>query len=161
MSGPGVTMADFLLERDSGGRLVYRSTAGQTHVGVVPVRAFPIAAPGEGVSLVSAEGHELEWLPRLAEMPSPIRALIEDELASREFMPELRRLVSVSSYSTPSTWEVETDRGATRFVLKGEEAIRRLPGDRLMITSGQGLHFTVRDVGALDRGSRKLLERFL
>ena len=46
-------------------------------------------------------------------------------------------------------------------MLKGEEDIRRLPGGRLLISSGQGLQFGVRDIAALDRGSRRLLERFL
>lgn len=154
-------VVDFTLQRDAYGRLVWRSQGGEVHVGVVPVRAFPIGAPNDGVSLVSAEGHELTWLPRLEGAPRDVRALIEDELAGREFMPELKRLVSVSSFSTPSTWEVETDRGPTRFVLKGEEAIRRLPDGRLMITGSQGLHFIVPSVGALDRGSKRLLERFL
>jgi hypothetical protein len=57
---------------------------------------------------------------------------------------------------------VDTDRGPTSLVLKGEEDIRRLPQrGRLLITSGHGLVFQVRDMGALDRYSKKLLERFL
>ncbi len=153
--------AAFTLERDAFGRLVYRSAGGPAHVAVVPVRAFPLAAPDESVSLISADGTELAWIDRLEQVPAGMRSLIEQELTSREFVPELQRLKSVSSFSTPSTWEVDTDRGATRFVLKGEEDIRRLPAGRLMITSGQGLHFSVRDITALDRGSRRLLERFL
>ena len=77
-------------------------------------------------------------------------------------MPQVQRLVSVSSFSTPSTWQIETDRGPTQFVLKGEEDIRRLEGRRkLMIASEEGIHFLVPDVQALDKASRKLLERFL
>ena len=54
------------------------------------------------------------------------------------------------------------DRGPTQFVLKGEEDIRRLEGRRkLMIASEEGIHFLVPDVQALDKASRKLLERFL
>jgi hypothetical protein len=77
-------------------------------------------------------------------------------------VPHIQRLVSVSSFSTPSTWQIETDRGPTQFVLKGEEDIRRLEGRRkLMIASEEGIHFLVPDVHALDKASRKLLERFL
>jgi len=57
---------------------------------------------------------------------------------------------------------VETDRGPTTLVLKVEEDIRRLPErGRLLITSGHGIVFSVRDMAALDRPSRKLMERFL
>ena len=108
---------DLQLERDAFGRLVFTDAAGLRHEGVVPVRAFPLAAPDEGLSLVGHDGSELAWIARLATLPDSLRALIDDELASREFTPVILRLRSVSTYSTPSTWEVDTDRGETRLVL--------------------------------------------
>jgi hypothetical protein len=152
----------FQLDRHPSGRLAYTSEDGATHHGVTPVRAFPVTAPEAGLSLVSAEGHELIWIDRIDALPEHQRQLIEEELGHREFMPEIRRVVSVSTFSTPSTWTVETDRGPTTLVLKVEEDIRRLPErGRLLITSGHGIVFTVRDMAALDRHSRKLMERFL
>ncbi len=152
---------DFTLERNAFGRLVFTPPGGEPQAGVVPVRAFPLAAPNEGLSLIGPEGRELAWVPRLDDLNPAMRALIEAELATREFTPEVLRLNSVSSFSTPSTWEVDTDRGTTRFVLKGEEDIRLLARGRLLITSGEGLHFSVPDMARLDRHSRRLLERFL
>jgi hypothetical protein len=152
-------MQELSLRRDAFGRLVLE-LAGQAHVGVLPVRAFPLTAPEEGLSLVSAEGHELAWVARWAELPTATQALLHEELAPREFMPEVRRLVAVSSFATPSTWTVQTDRGDAQFVLKGEEDIRRL-GAGLLISSGHGVVYRVRETAALDRASRKLLERFL
>ncbi|MEY8875461.1 MAG: DUF1854 domain-containing protein [Leptothrix sp. (in: b-proteobacteria)] len=156
-----MSSAAILIERNAVGRLVYTDAAGSTHVGVVPVRAFPIDAPDEGLSIVSADGHELLWVDRLADLPAPARTLIEAELAVREFIPAILRLKSVSTFSTPTVWEVETDRGDTSFVLKVEEDIRRIGRTRLLIASGHGLQFAVPDMTALDRHSRKLLERFL
>jgi hypothetical protein len=63
--------ADFQLRRHPLGRLVLTDAAGVEHLGVTPVRAFPIAAPDEGLSLVGPEGHELAWVPRLADLPPP------------------------------------------------------------------------------------------
>ncbi|GAB3478408.1 cyanophycin metabolism-associated DUF1854 family protein [Polaromonas eurypsychrophila] len=151
----------FELVRHASGRLLLTDSSGQQHVGVVPVRAFPIAAPDEGISLVSSEGHELAWLERLDGMPPALRSLLEEELALRDFVPEITRIISVSSFGTPSTWTVETDRGDTTFVLKGEEDIRRLSRQSLLIAAGHGVHFSVKDMAALDRASRRLLERFL
>lgn len=153
--------APFALERDAHGRLVHTDAAGAIHAGVTPVRAFPIEAPDEGVSMLSAEGRELAWIERLDTLPAQQRALLEEELAAREFVPAIRRLVRVSTFSTPSNWDVETDRGAARLVLKGEEDIRRVGRNALLITSGHGIAFIVPDIGALDRHSRRLLERFL
>jgi hypothetical protein len=162
MNGAAMNHAvDFRLERNAFGRLVLIDTDGQRHEGVVPVRAFPIAAPDEGLSLVSTDGHELRWITRLSALPADVRQLLDEELALREFVPEIQRIQSVSTFSTPSTWVVDTNRGQTSFVLKGEEDIRRLQGPTLLIAGGSGVQFLIRDMLALDRASRRMLERFL
>lgn len=152
---------DFELSRNLFGRLVFRSGAGDVHEGVIPVRAFPIAAPETGIALVSVDGHELAWIESLSELPEAARKLVEAELAAREFMPQIKRLSGVSGFATPSTWRVETDRGDTEFVLKGEEDIHRLSAQTLLIVDSHGIQFLIRDLLALDAGSRRLLDRFL
>lgn len=152
---------DFELSRNSFGRLVLTDAQGQDHVGVTPVRAFPLSAPGEGLSLVGPDGHELAWIDKLDQVPESARSLVQEDLAVREFMPQIEQLISVSSFATPCSWRVRTDRGELSFVLKAEEDIRRLPGGGLLISSAEGLQLAVRDRFALDRPSRKLLDRFL
>lgn len=152
---------DFTLSRNAFGRLVLTDAEGVAFEGVVPVRAFPISAPDEGLALVSSEGRELVWLDSLDALPPDMRALVRDELATREFMPEVVRIVGVSTFATPSTWTVETNRGEASFVLRGEEDIRRLGGQTLLITDNHGIHFLIRDSATLDKASRKILDRFL
>ena len=156
-----LSASDWTLERDPMGALVMRLADGTRHAGVVPVRAFPVSDPGGGLSLVGPDGHELAWIESLERVPEAQRGLIEEELASREFVPEIRQILAVSTFATPSVWDVQTDRGATRLVLRGEEDIRRLPGGALMVADTHGVHFLIRQVSALDRPSRRLLERFL
>ena len=93
---------NFALRRNAFGRLLLTGADGIEHEGVLPVRAFPIAAPDEGLSLVSATGRELVWIERLEELPTAQRALVEEELAAREFVPEILRLRAVGSFSTPN-----------------------------------------------------------
>ena len=145
-----------MLSRDDFGRLLLDGEP------VTPVRAHPISAPDEGISLLGADGHERLWIPRLADLPAAERELVEGELQAREFHPVLQRLVAVSTFSTPSQWTVETDRGLLQFFLKSEEDIRRIGSEgRLVISSSHGLQLQVPDRWALDRASRRLLERFL
>ncbi len=152
----------FQLARNGHGRLVLTLADGSVHEDVTPVRAFPIAAPGDGLSLVGSHGHELLWVPQLEAVDEPARRLIEEELETREFVPTIEKITAVSSFSTPSTWSVETDRGPARLILKAEEDIRRLGGrTRLLIAGSDGMQFRVKDTTLLDRHSRKLLERFL
>jgi hypothetical protein len=155
------TTQAFELDRDTFGRLVLTDAQGERHVGVTPVRAFPLSAPGEGLSLVGSDGRELVWIDHVELLAAPTRALLEQELAVRDFAPTLLQLHGVSSFGVPSTWTVKTDRGDTTFVLKAEEDIRRLEGGALLIASAHGVQFRIPDVKTLDRASRKLLERFL
>lgn len=152
---------NFQLTRNAFGRLVFRDQWGAMQEGVVPIRGFPITNPNRGIALVDCHGHELIWIDCLADLPSDYRMLIEDELLSREFMPEIKRLYNVSSFTTPSTWKVVTDRGEVSFILKGEEDVRRLTSSSFMITDSHGIHFLIRDHLSLDRNSRKLLDHFL
>jgi hypothetical protein len=134
---------------------------GTVHDGVLPVRAFPISAPSAGLSLVSGDGRELAWIDALDQLPDDIRALVDAELTRREFMPEIREIRQVSSFATPSTWQVSTDRGEAQFVLKGEEDIRRVHATALLIADSHGVQYLIRDFYSLDAHSRRLLDRFL
>lgn len=155
------SVTGFQLSRNAYGRLVFVDQSGVRHEGVTSVRSFPITDPDQGIALIDSHGHELAWIERLDDLPEEYRALVESELAGREFMPKIRRILKVSSFITPNTWQVETDRGEASFILKGEEDIRRLTASSLMITDNDGIHFLIRDRLALDRYSRKLLDHFL
>ncbi len=154
-------MSDFLLARNQAGRLLLTLKDGRVYEGVVPVRAFPLQAPEQCVAFMSLEGKEVAWVDELSALPQDTRELIKQEIASREMMPVIERIVRVSTLSTPSTWEVITDRGATQLILKGEEDIRRLTGSTLIITDSHGLRFMLPDMQALDKNSRRILDRFL
>lgn len=151
---------DFRLSRDPFGRLVLK-IGYRIYDTVVPVRSFPISAPNEGIALVGADGAELVWINSLEELSEDTRRLLEEELVSREFVPEIRRIRQVSSFATPSEWQVETDRGDAVLVLKAEEDIRRLSATTLLIADTHGVQFLVRDLLALDKISRRLLDHFM
>ena len=152
--------ASHQLTRDSLGRLVFVDTKGHSHVGVHPVRAFPITAPSAGIGIMDQSGKEVFWYPDVAVISKQELQLIEEELAAREFMPVIEKITKVSTFATPSIWDIETDRGPTRIRLKGEEDIRRIAGNTLLIADSNGLQFLIKDSTALDKVSKKLLDRF-
>lgn len=148
------------LERDTLGRLVFIDANGTRHLGVHPVRAFPITAPGAGIGIMDQAGKELYWYPDAATISEPELRLIVEELSAREFMPVIEKITAVSTYATPSIWDIETDRGPTRIRLKGEEDIRRIAGNTLLIADSNGVQFLIKDATELDKLSKKLLDRF-
>lgn len=148
------------LGRDALGRLVFIDNKGERHIGVHPVRAFPITAPAAGIGIMNQSGNELCWFPDVTAISEAELGLIEEELAEREFMPVIERITKVSTFATPSIWDIETDRGPTRIRLKGEEDIRRIAGNTLLIADSNGLQFLIKDSTQLDKVSKKLLDRF-
>jgi hypothetical protein len=125
------------------------------------VRAFPISHPQEAIAIVDRDGHELVWLDNLDQVNAENKKLIQEELASREFMPVLTRINQVSTFATPSTWQVETNRGPTEFILRGEENIRRVNKVMYLISDTHGVQYLIQDIQVLDKHSRRLLDRFL
>jgi Domain of unknown function (DUF1854) len=148
------------LERNALGSLVFIDAKGEHHVGVYPVRAFPITAPAAGIGIMNQSGKEVCWFSDVGLISETELALIEEELAAREFMPVIERITKVSTFATPSIWDIETDRGPTRIRLKGEEDIRRIAGNTLLIADSNGLQFIIKDSTQLDKVSKKLLDRF-
>jgi len=153
-------MSQSQLKRDALGRLVFIDSKGEQHIGVHPVRAFPITAPAAGIGIMNQSGKELCWFPDVAAISAAELQLIEEELAEREFMPVIEKITAVSTFATPSIWDIETDRGPTRIRLKGEEDIRRIAGNTLLIADSNGLQFLIKDSTQLDKVSKKLLDRF-
>ena len=151
----------FTLRRDSFGVLHLTTAEGESHAGVAPVRAFPIQSPDGAIAMVLGDGKEVAWIDRLDELPVATRTLLQEELDGREFMPEIARIVDVSSFATPCTWTVATDRGDTDFVLKDEGDIRRIGDASLLVADNHGIHYLIRNMFTIDKHSRKILDRFL
>ncbi len=156
-----IIKTQFTLSRDAFGKLNLTDAAGVLHENVSPVRAFPIQAPEAGISLVNTDGKEIAWIESLDRLAPANAALVREELQGREFMPEVSRIVAVTSFATPCTWTVDTNRGTTDFVLRGEEDIRRIGTEALLISDTHGIHFLVRNQYELDKHSKKILDRFL
>ena len=154
-------MNAFDLQRDAFGRWTLVLADGKRHTPVTAIRAYPVTDPEGGVALMDAEGHELLWIDALAQLAPAVRSQVVQALTEREFLPVIEKLEGVSSFATPSTWSVVTNRGTTQFLLKGEEDIRRLTGTVLLINDADGVQYMIRDLAAMDKHSRKLLDRFL
>ncbi|HEV3343988.1 MAG TPA: DUF1854 domain-containing protein [Pirellulales bacterium] len=156
-----LTVGSFDLTQDAWGQLVFTDADGRRHEAVTPVRAFPITDPAHYVSICDSRGAELAICEDLAKLPAAVRDLIEADLARRDFIPVIQRIVHITSGLSPTEWTVETDRGATTFLVDSEENVRRLGRQQATITDTHHMRYLIRDVRALDAASRRFLERFL
>jgi hypothetical protein len=127
---------------------------------VIVVRAFPIEAPNQGISILSLQGHELVWIDDLDQLSQEQKDCLLQAIREREFMPEILKLEGVSGFISPCTWTIQTSRGRTELELRGEEDIRRLSSKTLIVSDKYGVQYLIKDLPNLDRHSRKLLDRF-
>ena len=164
MTSPSADSTPLLLptriQRHPWGRLVMTTSDGQTLAGVVPVRAFPISDPDHWISICDEHGQEILRIDDIATLAADVRKIIELELAQREFVPVIRRILSATHHE-PSDWIVETDRGRTSFQLSNDDDVRRLEPDQASIVDAHGIRYLITSIRRLDGGSRRILEHFL
>lgn len=149
------------LRHDGWGRLVATMADGTVHTDVEAARAFPWSAPDMAITLLDADGREVAALSSTSGLSPASRAALEREFANRDFVPTIARITQSSSPWPPCTWQVETDRGLTTITIDSEDEVRRLPGDRVLITDASGLRFLIPAVKSLDAISLRHLRRLL
>lgn len=157
----GKPPADFGLVRDQWGQLVFIGKDGQKHSNVSPVALFPISLPDAWISIRTSDGTELACVEDPRALPADIWKLLKDDLARREFVPIIRRIVRVSGNSEPCEWEVETDRGPTQFVLKSEDDVRRIGDHEILILDAHGTRYHIPDLSTMDVKSRRIVEWYV
>src|SRR3978361_1007951 len=88
--------AELCFARDEWGHLVL-TLPGQIGPAVVtPTPLFPISEPDKWISLRGEDGVELACVEDPNTLSSDARQLLHDELARREFVPVIERIVRVS-----------------------------------------------------------------
>jgi Domain of unknown function (DUF1854) len=151
----------FGLYHDAWGQLVLIDAQGQRHEGIVPVRMFPFTDPQHWLSLVNSSGREIVCIEDSNELAPAVREVLEQELFRREFIPVIERIYGVSSILEPSEWDVQTNRGRTKFVLKAEEDVRRLSNQQAIILDSTGVRYLIQNVDQLDAASQDVLQRYV
>jgi len=152
--------ATFELSRDELGRLVLVNADGTKHVGIVPLRMFPISAPDGQIVILNEQGRELLIVESLAGLSQKTAELLERELACREFVPLIQRIVSASGDTHLALWHVATDRGETDVQVHVDDGLRRLGSRGLLVVDVHGVRFLISDITQLDANSRRILQQY-
>ena len=157
----GTCGAGLKLTVDSLGKLVATTAKGEHFVDVVPLRLFPLSDPDRWIALLDNNGQELSVIDDLGKLDPATRQILNQELTRREFVPVIRRIVWVSGNSEPCSWQVETDRGQTEFVLKSDDDIRRLGTNSVLVIDSHGIRYLIPDRHALDAFTRRVVEWYV
>ena len=155
---PDAITPQWRLERRPHGRLDFLDAEGRRHADVDVLRAFPVSAATGPVAIVGDNDAELAWIESLAALEPGLRRLLDEELAKREFLPTIERIVSVSD-GEPAEWSVDTDRGSHRFTVGHADDILRLPDGSAVVIDTFGLRYSIPSIARLDARSRRFFER--
>lgn len=150
----------FQLTRDAFANLVLTDADGKEHVGVMPVRMFPFSDPNRWIAILDAQRREVATIDDLGQLPVEMQRLILEELRQQQFLPEISRILHVSSDTEPCEWKVETDRGTTLFILKSEDDVRRIAPHHYLVSDALGMRYVVPDTRKLDSYSRRVMEEY-
>jgi hypothetical protein len=129
----------------------------------VPVRvvwARPLSGRGRCVSLLTEDKQEVAMVRRLEELDEASRAVAEDALAERYLMCRITRVHSTDPHFGNRYFDVETDRGAVKFILKDPNRnVTWLSEDRLILRDTQGNRYEIAALSELDAKSRAEVQK--
>jgi len=125
-------------------------------------RAFPFSKTDLYIGLRDGDDNDIGMLKDLRGMDAESRRLIEQELDRRYFTPKVLRVNTVKEEYGTVTWEVETDRGMRRFVVRNlRDNAYPLGPQRVLMTDGDGNRYEFPDITALGARAYNVLAKVM
>ncbi|MDW7656609.1 MAG: DUF1854 domain-containing protein [Bacillota bacterium] len=154
---------DCLFSRTSGGfvRLDFRGTVYRR---VAVHRCFPFSAPDEYISIRESDesSKEIGLILKLGDWDKDTQAMLCEQLELRYFNPKITRIKHVKEEYGYAYWDVGTDRGDCRFVVRmGSGTVIHIGSGRYIVTDVDGNRFEIPDIKTLSPQEMKRLDMFI
>lgn len=125
-------------------------------------RAFPFSDPDRYIGLRDGDDKDIGILTTLHGLDKGSHTVIQEELDRRYFTPRIERVMAVKEEFGVVTWEVETDRGPRRFLVRNlRDSTFPLGANRLMMTDTDGNRYEFPDVSAVGAKAMTVLSKVL
>jgi len=149
--------------RTSGGfvRLDFRGTV---YPRVAVHRCFPFSAPDEYISIRESDesSQEIGLIQKLDDWDHDTQAMLREQLELRYFNPKITRIKHVREEYGYAYWDVGTDRGDCRFVVRmGSGTVIHIGSGRYMVTDVDGNRFKIPNIHTLSPQEMKKLDMFI
>jgi hypothetical protein len=127
---------------------------------------FPVSQETRYLSVRDASGEEQSEIGVIEDwtaLDERDRRAVAEELGLHYFVPAIQRVLEVKDELGFLYWTVDTDKGRKEFVMRNNvirHAREVSPGRWLLIDVNQA-RYEILDIGAMDRTSQKLVQRYL
>jgi hypothetical protein len=129
---------------------------------IILFRIFPFQYTTQYISVRDAKGDEIGVIRDIDELDEESRAEMDKELQLRYFLPLVTRIDVVKQKSDLWIWELQTNLGPTRIVMRNLHEHMQYPSaNRIILTDINGKRCEIRDWKALDSHSRNQLKDVL
>jgi hypothetical protein len=143
-----------------GGLLRLTHEEDRSYLRVMVVRAYPLSDPNHYWGLLDGDGKDIGMIVSPDELASDSRALAEQELEKRYFVPIVEKVIEAKEDFGTTVWEVETNRGRKRYMVRGmKDNMIELSSTRIILTDVDGNRFEIPDIRLLDGKSLGLIMR--
>ncbi|MDZ7344687.1 MAG: DUF1854 domain-containing protein, partial [candidate division KSB1 bacterium] len=112
-------------------------------------------------SLRDDKGHEQILIEDLREVDNPARALIENELAERNFLPMITGIDAIAGEMELFHWKVMTNAGPRSLLTRRNDHPRKLANGDVLIKDVSNDLYLIPNPKGLDAKSLKLLWVYL
>lgn len=147
------------------GLLSLTQSDGTTISPVHCVRLFPLMDPDHYISIlrsVKSDEPEIGILRDINELPEEQRALIQDDLAQRHFLPEILDVKDILVSRGMDEWNVVTDRGDKTFLVGSrKDSIIVTDANMLIVKDVEKCRYRIPDYTALPRTAFNMVARAL
>ncbi len=147
------------------GGFIHFEFEGRKYENVQLVRTFPFTAVNEFVSVRQSneEGTEIGIIENLEkDFEGVVKEVLKEQLAVRYFTPVIKKVISVKDEGGCSYFEVDTDAGISRFVVRSNDnSFIKLTETRIIIEDLENNRFEIPDLNKLSVKERKKLDIFL
>jgi len=125
-------------------------------------RSFPLSDPHHYLGFLDGAGKDIGLLIDPGHLDAESRAIVDEELEKRYFVPVVERVLSVKDEFGTVYWKVETDRGEKEIVARNlRDNIMELSSGRIIITDIDNNRFEFPDINKLDGRSLGIIMRNL
>ncbi len=125
-------------------------------------RAFPLSDPDRYIGLRDGNDKDIGMLETLDGLDDSSRGIIDEELSRRYFTPSVTRVNSVAEAFGIVNWDVETDKGPRKFLVRNlKDSSFTLGTGRVMMTDVDGNRYEFPDAYALGPKALVVLAKIL